>query len=152
MKEKIAIFLGSKTDTKKIEKALAMLGETKVPYKLNIISAHRNPDKLRRICKRIEQDGIEVIIAAAGLAAALPGFIASYVNIPVIGVPLDCGSFRGMDSFLSIVQVPRGVGLLSSGTDNRGFINAFIFALEILSLKDNNYRKKLIDFKNKFRK
>ena len=152
MKEKLALFLGSKSDVDKLNPALRMITEEGVSYRLNIVSAHRNPDKLRTICKKIESQGVEVAIAAAGLAAALPGFIAAYVNIPVIGVPLTCGSLGGIDSILSIVQVPRGLGLVVSGMDNRGLINAFIFALEIISLKDENYRRKLVHFKNKFRK
>jgi len=152
MKEKLALFLGSKSDVDKLSSALRMIKEEGVPYRLNIVSAHRNPDKLRSICKKIENQGIEVAIAAAGLAAALPGFIAAYVNIPVIGVPLTCGSLGGVGSILSIVQVPRGLGLAVSGMDSRGLINAFIFALEVISLKDKSYRKKLIHFKNKFKK
>jgi len=152
MKNRITIILGSKSDTEKLKDGFALLDELGVLYKRYIISAHRNPDKLRRLCQRMKRDGTEVVIAAAGLAAALPGFVASYMNIPVIGVPLTGGEFDGLDSLLSIVQSPRGLGLVSSGFDKRGFINAIIFSLEILALKDKNYHKKLIKLKNKFRK
>ena len=152
MKKDIAIILGSKSDVERLKEGFALLDELRIPYRLEIISAHRNPDKLRNLCKALEKDDIKVVIACAGLAAALPGFIASYVNIPVIGVPLDGGMFDGLDSLLSIVQVPKGLGLVSSGIGKRGFVNALITSLEILSLSDESYCSKLDQLKNKFKK
>ncbi|OPX30558.1 MAG: hypothetical protein B1H08_01325 [Candidatus Omnitrophica bacterium 4484_171] len=152
MKNKITIILGSKSDIEKLKDGFAVLDELGILYECHVVSAHRNPDKLRRLCQKMKRDGTKVVIAAAGLAAALPGFVASYMDIPVIGVPLTGGEFDGLDSLLSIVQSPRGLGLVSSGFDKRGFINAVIFSLEILALRNKNYHKKLIKLKNKFRK
>jgi len=152
MKNKITVILGSKSDIGKLKDGFVILDELGVSYERHIISAHRNPDKLRRLCQKMKRNGTKVVIAAAGLSAALPGFVASYMDIPVIGVPLAGGEFDGLDSLLSIVQSPRGLGLASSGFDKRGFINAVIFSLEILALGNKNYRRKLVKLKNKFRK
>lgn len=108
MKEKIAIILGSKSDVARLKQGFAILDELKIQYSLDITSAHRNPDKLRKLCKELEKRDTKVVIACAGLACALPGFVASYVDIPVIGVPLKGGMLDGLDSLLSIVQVPKG--------------------------------------------
>ncbi len=150
--KKITIILGSKSDQEKLKDGFSLLKVLDIPYDYHIISAHRTPEKLRRLCKRIEKKGVEVVIACAGLSAVLPSFVASYVDIPVIGVPLRGKEFEGLDSLLSIIQVPKGLGVVSSGFDVRGFINAIIFSLEILSLKDFTYKKKLQQLKNKFRK
>ena len=131
MKTKIAIVLGSKSDVEKLKDGLAILKSLKLPYSLDIISAHRNPEKLRKHCQGLEKKGIEVVIAAAGLAAALPGFVASYVNIPVIGVALKGGLLDGLDALFSMVSCPKGIGLVSSGVGKSAFINAIIFSLEI---------------------
>ncbi len=151
MKEKITIILGSSSDIGKLKDGFALLDKMKIKYKLEVISAHRNPDKLRELCKKMEKQGTKVVIACAGLACALPGFVASYVDIPVIGVPIEGGMLDGLDSLLSIVQVPKGLGLVSSGTGNRGLINAIIFALEIISLSDESVRLKLLKLKKKFK-
>ncbi|MFH1768809.1 MAG: AIR carboxylase family protein [Candidatus Omnitrophota bacterium] len=151
MGPKIGVILGSASDEERLKEGFTTLDEMNIKYDLKIASAHRNPDKVKSLCKKMEKEGVKVIIAAAGLACALPGFIASYVNIPVIGVPLEGGILDGLDSLLSIVQVPKGLGLVSSGTNKRGFINAVIFALSILSLNDKEYHSKLIELKKKFK-
>lgn len=151
MDKKIAIILGSKSDLEKLEEVIAILKELKIPHTLEIISAHRNPEKLRNFCKKIKQQGIEVVIAAAGLAAALPGFIASYVDIPVIGVALKGGLLDGLDSLFSIISVPKGIGIASTGIGKSAFINALIFSLEILALKDKKYTSKLKKLKAKYK-
>ncbi len=152
MKNKITVILGSASDIERLKDGFAILDELGILYERYIVSAHREPEKLRGLCLKIKESDAEIVIAAAGLSAALPGFVASYVNIPVIGVPLSGGESNGFESLLSIVQVPRGIGLLSSGFDSRGFINALIFSLEILALKDKSYYKKLSALKNKFRR
>ena len=152
MRSKITIILGSDSDIEKLRDGFSILDELGVLYKSYTISAHRNPEKLRRLCSKMKEDGTEVVIAAAGLSAALPGFVASYMDIPVIGVPLTGGEFGGWESLLSIVQSPRGIGLVSSGFDKRGFINAIIFSFEILAIKDRSYREKLVKLKDRFRK
>lgn len=151
MSEKIAVILGSKSDVVKLEAGFALFKELKIPYKFEIISAHRNPDKLRDFCKKMETEGVEVVIAAAGMAAALPGFIASYVNIPVIGVALAGGLLDGLDALFSMVSTPKGLGLAATGVGKSAFINAIIFSLEILSLKDKEYLAKLEVLKAKFK-
>jgi len=151
MKEKIAVILGSKNDLPVLDTGIKLLDELGIGYKLEVISAHRNPEKLRKVCQNLEKDGIEIVIGCAGKAAALPGFVASYVNIPVIGVGLKGGALDGMDALLSIVSTPAGLGLVSSGLGKSAFINAIIFSLEILSLKDKEYLPKLKALKSKFK-
>jgi len=151
MEEKIAVVLGSKNDLEKLKQGIRILKELDIAYRLEIISAHRNPEKLRKFCQDIEGEGVEVIIGCAGMAAALPGFIASYVNIPVLGVALEGGLLGGIDALFSMVSTPKGVGIATTGVGKSAFINAIIFALAILSLKDSEYAPKLEALKNKFK-
>lgn len=148
---KIVIITGSKSDFEQLKPGFDILKELKVEYKLEVISAHRNPEKLRKLCMEIEKDGAEIIIACAGLAAALPGFVASYVNIPVIGVALKGGLMDGLDALFSIVSVPKGIGLASTGVGKSAFINAIILTLEIVALKDKKYASKVKTLKEKFK-
>jgi 5-(carboxyamino)imidazole ribonucleotide mutase len=151
MKEKIAIVLGSKSDLPKIKEGIDLLEGLSVNYSLDIVSAHRNPEKLRKLTLSFKRKGIEAIIAAAGMAAALPGFIASYTDIPVIGVALDGGLLGGLDALFSITGSPKGLGLVASGVGKSAFINAVIFSLEILALGDKKYTLKLKALKSKFK-
>ncbi len=151
MAKKIAVVLGSKSDQEKLKAGFELLDEFAVSYQLKIISAHRNPDKLRSYCKKIEKEEVGVVIACAGLAAALPGFMASYLNIPVIGVGLKGGLGDGLDSLFSIVSAPKGIGLVSSGLGKSAFINAIIFSLEILAVSHKDGLAKLEKIKNKFK-
>ncbi len=149
--KKIAVVLGSKSDLEELKAGFDLLDEFDIPYELKIISAHRNPDKLRRYCKTIEQERVGVVIACAGLAAALPGFMASYLDIPVIGVGLKGGLAGGLDSLFSIVSAPKGLGVVSSGLGKSAFINAVIFSLETLGLSDKESFSKLQKIKKKFK-
>ena len=151
MKEKIAIILGSKSDLEKLKEGIDILKELNIAHRLEVISAHRNPEKLRKFCQEIESQGIEVVIGCAGMAAALPGFIASYVNIPVLGVALEGGLLGGIDALFSMVSIPKGLGVASTGVGKSAFINAIILALEIISLKDKEYTSKVEALKNKFK-
>ncbi len=151
MKEKIAIILGSKSDIEKLKQGMDILKELDITHRLEVISAHRNPEKLRKFCQEMEGQGIEVVIGCAGMAAALPGFIASYVNIPVLGVALEGGLLGGVDALFSMVSTPKGLGIASTGVGKNAFINAIILALEILSLKDKEYASKLEVLKKKFK-
>ena len=151
MGEKIAVVLGSKSDLEKLKQEIRIFKDLDIAYRLEIISAHRNPEKLRKFCQDIEGEGVEVIIGCAGMAAALPGFIASYVNIPVLGVALEGGLLGGVDALFSMVSTPKGLGIAATGVGKSAFINAVIFALEILSLKDSEYVPKLEVLKNKFK-
>ncbi len=151
MDKKIAVILGSKSDLEELQAGFNLLKEFSIGYRLEIVSAHRSPDKLRKLCSELEKTGTEVVIACAGLAAALPGFVASYVNIPVIGVALKGGLLDGLDALMSIVSTPRGLGLVSSGVGKSAFINSIIFALTTIALKDKKYSAKLKAVKEKFR-
>jgi 5-(carboxyamino)imidazole ribonucleotide mutase len=149
---KVALFFGSKSDTEKMTKAAAVLKEFGVDYRAYILSAHRAGDLLRRTVAAVEADGCEVIIAGAGLAAALPGVIAGETTLPVIGVPLECLSagsngLGGMDALLSIVQMPPQIPVATVGIGNAK--NAGYLAVEILAVKYPELRKKLQDFRKK---
>jgi len=108
-KPKILILMGSESDLPVVEEGLQFLKEAGVPFRIDISSAHRNPDKTVRYAKNARSEGIEVIIAVAGMAAHLPGVIASHTTLPVIGVPTSSGALKGIDALLSIVQMPKGI-------------------------------------------
>ncbi len=151
MKQKIAIIFGSKNDIDKLDEVFKMFKKLKLPFSLDVISAHRHPDKLRDVCKGMEKDGVEVVIAGAGMAAALPGFVASYVDIPVIGVAMKGGLSDGLDALYSMVSIPKGIGLVSSGVGKAALINAMIVALEIISLKDKKSKTLLKKLKQQYK-
>ncbi|MBE6345331.1 MAG: 5-(carboxyamino)imidazole ribonucleotide mutase [Spirochaetaceae bacterium] len=149
---KVAIFFGSKSDTDTMKKATTVLKDFGVEYKAFILSAHRSGDLLKKTVSQIEEQNFEVIIAGAGLAAHLPGVIASMTVLPVIGVPLECVSSNsnglgGMDALLSIVQMPKQIPVATVGINNAA--NAAYLALEILSIKYTELRQKLQDFRKK---
>ena len=149
---KAAIFFGSKSDTDKMKKAAEVLSEFGIEYKAYVISAHRAGELLRRTVSQVESDGCEVIIAGAGLAAALPGVIAGMTVLPVIGVPLECLSagsngLGGMDSLLSIVQMPPQIPVATVGIGNSK--NAGYLAVQILALKYPELKEKLLAFRKK---
>ena len=149
---KVAIFFGSKSDTESMKKAAAVLSEFGVEYKAFVISAHRAGELLRETVKEVEQDGFEVIIAGAGLAAALPGVIAGMTVLPVIGVPLECVSEKsnglgGLDALLSIVQMPPQIPVATVGIGNSK--NAAYLAIQILSIKYPELKEKLLAFRKK---
>ena len=149
---KVAIFFGSKSDTNTMKKAADILKEFGVEYKAFIISAHRAGALLKETVEQVEKDGFEVIIAGAGLAAALPGVIAGETILPVIGVPLECISEKsnglgGMDSLLSIVQMPPQIPVATVGIGNTK--NAGYLAVQILAIKYPELREKLKAFRQK---
>ena len=129
---KVAIFFGSKSDTEVMRGAANCLKEFGVEYKAFILSAHRVPEKLEETLKEIEKEGYEVIIAGAGLAAHLPGVIASQTILPVIGVPVKA-AIEGLDALLSIVQMPKSIPVATVGINNS--YNAGMLAVQMLSLK-----------------
>ncbi len=130
MKDRIAILIGSRNDLEIMMKAQETLTEKGVECELYVSSAHRDPDGTREIIRKEEELGCRVFIGGAGLAGHLPGFIASHTNLPVIGVPLSGGPLNGMDSLLSIVQMPAGVPVGTVGIDNAR--NAALLALRII--------------------
>lgn len=144
---KILVVMGSKSDQTIMSKCLEILKEFKVPYQMEISSAHRNPEKTKALAESAEKKGIKVIIAGAGMAAHLPGVIASQANLPVIGVPLDTSPLSGIDSLFSMVQMPSGVPVATMAIGEAGAKNAAILAIQILALSDEKLKKKLEKFK-----
>jgi 5-(carboxyamino)imidazole ribonucleotide mutase len=138
---KAAIIFGSQSDKPVMKKAADVLREMGVDYTAHILSAHRVPELLSQTLKELEASGVEVIIAGAGLAAHLPGVIASQTLIPVIGLPIASGGLGGMDALLSIVQMPKPIPVATVGVDNGA--NAAHLACQILSLKYPELKKKL---------
>ena len=138
--------MGSISDEKVMKKASDILKEFDVEYEVKILSAHRMPERTSEFAKKAESRGIEVIIAGAGKAAHLPGVIAAYTSIPVIGVPIKTEDLRGIDSLLSIVQMPSGVPVACVAID--GAKNAALLALQILSLKYKDIKKKFVEYKS----
>jgi len=143
--KKVSVVMGSFSDEKIMKKAVDTLKEFNVGCEVNVLSAHRMPNKTASFAKRAESSGIEVIIAGAGKAAHLPGVIASYTTIPVIGVPIKTDDLGGIDSLLSIVQMPSGVPVACVAIN--GAKNAALLALQILSLKYEDIKKKLVEYK-----
>ena len=146
---KVAIFFGSKSDTEVMRGAATALKEFGVEYKAFILSAHRVPEKLEETLREIEKEGYEVIIAGAGLAAHLPGVIASQTVLPVIGVPVKA-ALDGMDALLSIVQMPKSIPVATVGINNS--YNAGMLAVQMLSLKYPEIKEKLVDFRINMKK
>lgn len=149
---KVAIFFGSKSDKDTMKKAADILTEFGVDYKAYILSAHRASALLHETIKQVEADGCEVIIAGAGLAAALPGVIAGATTLPVIGVPLECctdksNGLGGMDALLSIVQMPPQIPVATVGINSAK--NAGYLAVQILSIKYPELKEKLLAFRKK---
>jgi 5-(carboxyamino)imidazole ribonucleotide mutase len=145
--KRVAIVMGSVADEPVMKKASDILKEFGVGYEKKILSAHRMPNKTREFAKSIKEKGIEVIIAGAGKAAHLPGIIASYTNVPVIGVPIKASELGGLDSLLSIVQMPSGVPVACMSIN--GAKNAALLAIQILALKYNDIAEKIEDYKAK---
>jgi 5-(carboxyamino)imidazole ribonucleotide mutase len=132
----VAIIMGSKSDWETMKAAAAVLEKYGVPYEAAIISAHRTPDKLMRYAETAEARGIKVIIAGAGGAAHLPGMTASKTTLPVLGVPVTSKALKGLDSLLSIAQMPRGVAVGTLAIGETGAANAGHLAAQILALSD----------------
>lgn len=148
MSKQIGIILGSDSDFPYIEQGIKILQEFNVPFEIEVSSAHRTPERTEKLVKDFEKRGISVIIAAAGGAAHLPGVIASYTLLPVLGVPID-SHLSGVDSLYSIVQMPAGIPVASFGIGKSGGVNSVLFALEILSVNDKNLKQKLVDYRKK---
>lgn len=148
MKAKVSIIMGSTSDLPVMEKAAKVLNDFKIPFEINALSAHRTPDEVEKFAKSARKNGIEVIIAGAGMAAHLPGVIAAMTTVPVIGVPINA-SLNGLDSLLAIVQMPPGIPVATVGID--GAQNAGILAVQILATADEKLKKALDDFKKELK-
>src|SRR3990172_1169215 len=132
----VGILMGSDSDLSVMEETAKVLREFKVPYEMTVSSAHRTPRRTSDYAKNAESRGIKVIIAGAGLAAHLAGFIAAETTLPVIGVPMETGPLKGLDALLSTVQMPGGVPVAAMAIGKAGAKNAGIFAVEILATSD----------------
>ena len=149
MKPLVSIIMGSTSDLPVMEAAAKFLNEMQIPFEINALSAHRTPEKVEEFAKGAYGRGIRVIIAAAGMAAHLPGVIAAMTTLPVIGVPIKA-SLEGLDSLLAIVQMPPGIPVATVGIN--GAQNAGILAAEILATGDDALHKKLLKFKEDLKK
>jgi 5-(carboxyamino)imidazole ribonucleotide mutase len=144
----VGIVMGSNSDWPTLKAAAAMLDKFDVPFEARVVSAHRTPGLMFEYGSTAEARGLKVIIAAAGGAAHLPGMIASLTVLPVIGVPVESRVLRGIDSLLSIVQMPRGVPVGTVAIGEHGAANAALLAVQTLALADDRLRKRLHDFRN----
>ncbi len=146
---KVAIIFGSQSDKPIMKKAADVFREFGVPFSAHVLSAHRVPELLKETLQALEADGVEVVVAGAGLAAHLPGVIASLTTVPVIGVPLTSGGLGGLDALLSIVQMPKPIPVATVGVDNAA--NAAYLACEMLSLKYPEMKQKIVAFRAKMK-
>jgi len=146
-KKQVLIILGSKSDIEAVSGCGELLEEFGVKYRQEVSSAHRQPTGTIALVKQAENDGVKVIIAAAGMAAHLPGVVASHTILPVIGVPLAGSALNGVDSLYSIVQMPAGVPVATMAIGSHGARNAAIMAVEILALADSGLKSKLIEYR-----
>ncbi|HEY5500334.1 MAG TPA: 5-(carboxyamino)imidazole ribonucleotide mutase [Bacteroidales bacterium] len=145
----VSIIMGSTSDLKVMEKAAELLNDFKIPFEINALSAHRTPEEVEDFSKNALDRGIRVIIAAAGMAAHLPGVIAASTTLPVIGVPISA-SLSGMDALLAIVQMPPGIPVATVGIN--ASLNAAILAVQFLAQADEDLQKKLVDYKESLKK
>jgi 5-(carboxyamino)imidazole ribonucleotide mutase len=143
----VGVVIGSKTDTEPIQPALDMLKQMGIDYELFVISAHRKPEKAREYGLSAEKRGIRVIIAAAGYAAHLPGVLASWTSLPVIGIPLPTSDLKGIDALLSISQMPGGVPVACVGIGAAGARNAALLAAQILAADHKEIREAYLKYK-----
>ncbi len=149
MSIQVAIIMGSKSDWDVMSHAAAMLSELDIQHEAKVISAHRTPDLLDEYCAKLLEKEIKVIIAGAGLAAALPGVVAAKTTLPVIGVPLIAGSLDGIDALMSIVQMPPGIPVGTMALGKPGAINSALFAAAILALTDTGIAQRISAYREK---
>ena len=145
----VSIIMGSQSDWPTMKHTSKILNLFKIKHEINIISAHRTPKKMFDFAENIEQKGIKIIIAGAGGAAHLPGMTASITNLPVLGVPIESKKLKGLDSLLSIAQMPAGVPVGSLAIGEAGATNAALLAISILSNEDTKLRKRYRDWRKK---
>lgn len=150
MKPKVGIIMGSDSDLPVMKEASDVLQELGIPYEITIISAHRTPDRAVEYAKTAASRGLKVIIAGAGGSAHLPGVVASMTHLPIIGVPVESKSLHGMDSLLSMVQMPPGVPVATMAIN--GAKNAGLLAAQIIATSDKRVASKVIKFKTDLRK
>ncbi len=142
----VALIMGSQNDWETMKSSEEILISLNIPYITKVISAHRTPERMTRFANEAAEKGLQIIIAGAGGAAHLPGMVASHTNIPVIGVPIQSSALQGIDSLLSIVQMPGGVPVATMSIGKAGAINAAIYAAKILSLSSDIIKKNLSEW------
>lgn len=148
---KVGVIMGSRSDLPTMEEGIAMLKRFGISHEVKIVSAHRTPEYMFEYAKMAEERGIKVIIAGAGGAAHLPGMVASLTTLPVIGVPIESKALKGMDSLLSIVQMPGGIPVATVAIGAAGAKNAGILASQIVALEDIEVKIKLKEFRAEMR-
>ena len=146
---KVAILLGSESDKEVMENCTNYLDWFNIEYEMKVLSAHRNPRETAAFAKSAEKRGIRLIIAAAGMAAHLPGVVAAHTTLPIIGVPLSSSDLRGVDALYSIVQMPAGIPVATVAIGGAGAKNAAVLAAEILATSDTGMRKRLQEFRKR---
>jgi len=144
---RVGIVMGSDSDLEVLRETIRVLDDLGIPHEVVVASAHRTPEQTRRYATRAERRGIRVLIAGAGGAAALPGFLASLTSLPIIGVPINSSALNGLDALLSMAQMPKGVPVATVAVGKWGAANAGILAAQILALSDANVRKRLAAFR-----
>ncbi|NBV50407.1 5-(carboxyamino)imidazole ribonucleotide mutase [bacterium] len=149
MKPVVMIVMGSESDWATLKHAAQILESFSVVHEAKVVSAHRTPDYLFEFSESLEQQGVHVVIAGAGGAAHLPGMLASKTSLPVLGVPVETSTLKGLDSLLSINQMPKGIPVGTLAVGPAGAVNAALLAVAILSLNDVQLKKKLVNYRKK---
>ena len=148
-KIQIGIIMGSQSDWPTMNKATEILNELEIPFEAMVVSAHRTPQRLIDYAEKADRNGIKVIIAGAGGAAHLPGMMAAHTHLPVVAVPVQSKALNGLDSLLSIVQMPKGVAVATQAIGESGAFNAGLYAAQILATQDETIKNRLIDWRKK---
>ena len=143
----VQIIMGSRSDWPTMQKAAELLDQLQVPWTARVVSAHRTPDRLFSFGRQAADKGCKVIIAGAGGAAHLPGMVAAMTHLPVIGVPVRSKALNGLDSLLSIVQMPKGVAVATQAIGEAGAANAGLMAAQILATSDDSLARRLIEWR-----
>ncbi len=151
MEPKIGVIMGSKSDWETLKHTCDILDELEVPYEKKVVSAHRTPDFMFEYAEQAQNKGLEVIIAGAGGAAHLPGMVAAKTLLPVIGIPVQSKALNGMDSLLSIVQMPGGVPVATMAIGKAGAVNAGLLAAQMLGVYDKALMKRIEERRNNMR-
>jgi 5-(carboxyamino)imidazole ribonucleotide mutase len=147
----VGVVMGSKSDSDIMQATLDVLKSLEIEHEVNVISAHRTPEKAKEYAQSARERGIEVIIAAAGMAAHLPGVLASWTTLPVIGVPMASGELKGVDALYSIVQMPAGIPVACMAIGSPGAKNAAHLAAEILGLKHDKIKRAYEKYRNELK-
>ncbi len=145
----VSVIMGSQSDWETMQETVGILDKFSIKYEVKIVSAHRTPDRLYKYAKLANSRGIKVIIAGAGGAAHLPGMVASITHVPVLGVPIISKALKGMDSLMSIVQMPAGIPVGTLAIGNSGAINAGLLAIQILATSDKILERKVKNYRIK---